>query len=92
VISATHRAGEHPVLARDPSGEDERNAGLSLVEEVGDEGGDPSEDGEAGAGLEDKHGNDLLKEETDDNGWPRYLTPVLRGEVEAGLGEQETDD
>ena len=50
--------------------EEERSTLEGLFEEVGGEEGDPLEDGEAGAGLEDEHGDRLLGEEADDDGRP----------------------
>ena len=43
---------------------------MATVQEITSSGSDPVEDRVTGSGLQNKQGNDLLNEETDDNGWP----------------------
>lgn len=52
----------------------------TLVEEVGRGIGDPLEKAEAGATLEDKEGDALLKDEADDDGVPLDHLSVTRAE------------
>ena len=50
------------MVVDDVIAEEEGSTLEGLFEEVGGEEGDPLEDGEAGAGLEDEHGDRLLCE------------------------------
>ena len=58
------------MVADDVGAEEEGGALEGLGEEVGREEGDPFEDGEARAGLEDEHGDRLLEGEADDDRGP----------------------
>ena len=50
--------------------EEEFSASTGTVQEIASSGSDPVEDRVTGSGLQNEQGNDLLNEETDDNGWP----------------------
>ena len=58
------------MLVDDVGAEEERGALERLCEEVGGEERDPLEDREAGARLEDEHGNCLLQDEAHDDSSP----------------------
>jgi hypothetical protein len=50
--------------------EEELSTGVTTVQEIAGSGGDPVEDRVTSSSLQNKQGNDLLNEETDDDGWP----------------------
>lgn len=50
--------------------EEETGAGVSLLEEVCSESSNPAEDGETGASLEDEKRDNLLEEQSNDDGGP----------------------
>ena len=61
---------EKPMLVPSCLVEEEGTASLGLPKEVASKGGNPLEDGKASTGLEDKESDDLLEEQTNDNGGP----------------------
>ena len=74
-------SGKEPVPREDDVLiEEENGADLGLFQKVGGEEGEPSENFETSAGLEDKEGDGLLGEETDDDGWPesREMSDIVR--------------
>ena len=83
----THGVDEEPVVVDDVIAEEEGSTLEGLFEEVGGEEGDPLEDGEAGAGFEDEHGDRLLGEEADDDGGPSRFCQGQN--ARDGEGEQD---
>lgn len=49
---------------------EELGTGMATVQEIASGDGDPFEDRVTSSGLQNKQGNNLLNEETDDDGWP----------------------
>ena len=81
-IKGTDRVHEEPMVPNDRSVKEESATLQSLGEEVGSEEGNPLEDGEACAGLEDEHRDGLLDKKTNNNGGPAVLpsaSPRCRG-------------
>jgi len=46
---------------------------MTTVQEIASSGGDPIEERVTGSSLQNEQGNDLLNEETDDDGWPKQV-------------------
>lgn len=51
--------------------EEEATTDETLIQEVASESGNPLEDGEPSASLENEHGDDLLEEKSNNDGGPR---------------------
>ena len=67
----TQNTSKKPVLVDDGLPvEEEDGANFGLIQEVGGEEGDPSENLETSVGLEDEEGDGLLEEETNDDRRP----------------------
>lgn len=50
--------------------EEELSPSMATIQEIASGDGDPFEDRVTSSGLQNEQGNDLLNEETDDDGWP----------------------
>jgi hypothetical protein len=61
---------EEPVLVNRVRIEEELSTGMGRVQEIARSIGDPVEDRIAGSGFQNEQGDDLLHEETNDDGWP----------------------
>ena len=77
----SQNVGEKPLLIDDGVFiEEEYGTGSGLLQKVRSQERKPLEDFEAGVGLEDKEGNGLLEEETDNDGSPVNM-PNSRSDV-----------
>ena len=72
--------------------EEKSSAYETFIESIGRESGKPHEHVEAGTGLEHKKGNRLLKEQSDHDGAPLDMRPVVGGRPKAELKHDQTKD
>lgn len=79
-------AEEEETLGSNFLSDEEGDAGVALVQEVGGGDGDPAEEVEAGERLEHEHGQRLLEGEADDDGLPLDVLAVAAG------GPEDKDD
>jgi hypothetical protein len=72
--------------------EEKGSAYETLIEKIGRESRKPHEHVEAGTGLENEKGNRLLKEQSDHDGMPLDMRPVLGSRPKAELKHDQTKD
>ena len=86
------RINKEPMLRNSLRIEEKPGGSRALVQEIACEGGDPLEDGETGAGLEDEQCDGLLEEEPDDDGGPGDCCAVGGDYPEEHLEDEEAED
>ena len=72
--------------------EEKSSAYETPVEKIGRGSGKPQKHAEAGTGLEHEKGDRLLKEQSDHDGVPLDMRPVLGGRPKAELKHDKTKD
>ena len=91
--SVTYQVDKKPVLCIDCFLIEEKGGAYeTLIKKIGCESRKPHEHVEAGAGLEHEKGYRLLKDQSDHDGVPLDIRPVLGSRPKAELKHDQTKD
>ena len=91
--SVTYQVDKKPLFCIDSFLIEEKGSAYeTLGEPIGRESRKPQEHVEADTGLEHEKGNCLLKEQSDQDGAPLDMGPVLGGRPKAELKHDQTND
>lgn len=87
----THSVDKEPMFPNGLLVEEELSSRKSHVKEIGSESGNPCEDGETSTCLEHEEGDDLLRQQANNDGGPRNDGSVDGGKVETELEHKQAD-